>query len=42
MKLVIRKSGIMIEANASVKNIARPKNVILGILAHAFVRIVNN
>ena len=36
------KNGITINANASVKNIEHAKEIVLGILAHVFVRTVSN
>ena len=35
-----RKKRIMINVNVSVKNIVCAKKIVLGILAHVFVRIV--
>ena len=35
------KNGIMINVNASVKNIVRAKRIIVGIIAHVFVKMVS-
>ena len=35
------KNGIMKHANVSVKFVVRGKNIILGILAHVFVKIIS-
>ena len=35
------KNGTMINANASLKNIVRPKKIIVGILAHVFVEMAS-